>query len=411
MSRTVIGAVVSLGALLVLPVQAQDAFKGRVTDVERGDQLTVQLDSWKLRVRLHGIESARRGELAELARTWTQARVANQKVQVGVRGTAAKGIVYGDVSYLPGAHNIAVELAEQGLATWAQAYAPGRRDLAAAQERARTARAGLWGTEASEVIRLRRLIATFRARSRAPSSAAKPTPVPAASAKPSASKPAPPLAPTPKKSRPPLALWPLVVGVLAAAGLLGGAERASRDARRLRQRPSLLTDHREATAKVKLRGIARGQAAPIVSIAGRIPGLFVHEVTQVFRDGAWRTTYDETDSVPFVLDDGSGQVLITGAKAKYLPIRVARFYNDIPVEKWHANSYGGDIRTEVFFIPTDVTVVVYGELSEDRTQPLLIIEGDERRLTHQPVRWALGLIVAAVAALLVGGFVSLSGAG
>lgn len=401
-------------ALLVLPAlpgRAQDAFKGSVTEVERGDQLTVQLDRWKLKVRLHGIESARRGELAELARAWTRARVANQKVQVGVRGTAAKGIVYGDVSYPPGEHNIAVELTEQGLATWAQNYAPNRRDLAAAQERARKAHAGLWGTEPLEVIRLQRLIASFRAARPRPTPKPKATPKATPAPKKPASATPPTPVPTPARSRPAASPWPLVLGVVVAAGLLGAAERVSRDARRLRQRPSLLTDHREATVKVKLRGIARGQAAPLVSIAGRIPGLYIHEVTQVFRDGAWRTTYDETDTIPFLLDDGSGQVLVTGAKAKYLPIRVARFYNDIPVEKWHANSYGGDIRTEVFFIPTDVTVVVYGELSEDRAQPLLVIEGEERRLTHQPVRLAMGLIVAAVAALLTGGFLSLSGAG
>jgi hypothetical protein len=199
--------------------------------------------------------------------------------------------------------------------------------------------------------------------------------------------------------------------MLAGAALLTLAERVSRDARRLRQRPTLLADTGVRTDALKLRGVARAQEPLVVSIAGRIPGLYVHEVSQVFRGGAWQTTYDETDSVPFLLDDGSGQFLVTGKSCRFHPIRVARFYNDIPVEKWHARSYGGDVRTEVFFIPSDVTLVCYGPLSDDRKQPLLVIEGDERRVTHLPVRLAMGLIASAVVALLLGSYFTVSGAG
>nr|WP_246385946.1 thermonuclease family protein [Armatimonas rosea] len=394
--------------LLALPSTAQNAFKGKVVDIEKGDQLTVQLDSWKLKVRLHGIEAAKTGELARVAQEWTRARVANQQVQVGVRGTAAKGIVYGDVSYLPGEHNIAIELAEQGLATWTERYAPSRKDLMAAQARAQAAHAGIWGNESVEVIRLRR---TLQAAPKAT-----PTPQPQRTAKLVAapkSTPTPqPTGTVPSKPNTRLSPWPLLLGILCAVALLGTAERVSRDARRLRQRPTLLTDQHDNTAGfMKLRGIAHTDQPLLVSIAGRIPGLYIHEITQVYHNGSWRTTYDETDKLPFTLDDGSGQVTISEGLLRFMPIRVARFYNDFPVEKWHPNSYGGDIRTEVFFIPADVTVVVFGDLAPSRTQPLMVIEGDERRLTHQPVRLAMALIVGAAGALLLGGYFMLSGVG
>lgn len=397
---------------LVGTSRAQDAFRGKVTEVEQGNQVTVQLDTWKLRVRLHGVENPKSLELALLARAWTRARLEDQQVQVGVRGTAAKGIVYGDVSALPGEHNIGIELVEQGLATWSERYAPLRRDLRAAQARAQRARAGVWGTSELEVIRLQRSLRALSA--------------PAAPPLPRKATPAPPSPPPPNNSRPQknfrpqrapeahraASPWPLLIGLLGAVGLIVVAERVSRDARSLRRRPTLLADLPAAPqGKVKLRGLVQSNVPPVVSIAGKIPGVYLHEVTQIYRDGAWRTTYDETDTIPIVLEDGSGRLSLAGEALRYLPIRVARFYNDIPVERWHANSYGGDIRTEVFFIPADVTVVVFGELTTERKQPLLVIEGDERRLTHLPVRLALGLIVGAVVALLLGGYATVVGGG
>ncbi|WP_395089902.1 thermonuclease family protein [Armatimonas sp.] len=402
-----------------------------MTEIERGDQLSVQLDSWVLKVRLHGIECPHEGNLAAVAKEWTQGRILGQPVQVGVRGTAAKGIVYGDVSYLPGAHNIAIELTEQGLATWSARYAPTRRDLAAAQARAQAAHAGVWGNNEAETVRLRQQIKQWQKDRATPAPITSPAPIispaPTASPAPRASptpaaptklsgtpSPAPVAKKTPVKSP---SLWPMVLGILGAAGLLTLAERVSRDARRLRQRPTVLADAQlrvdaqGRTGPLKFRGLAHAAEEQVASIAGHIPGLYVHEITQIFREGTWRTTYNETDACPFILDDGSGEVRVSVAECLYKPIRIARFYNDIPVERWHAHSYGGDIRTEVFFIPSDVTLVLYGELGDLAKQSVLVIEGDERRLTLLPVRAAIGLIVAAVLALLLGGYFTVSGAG
>ena len=196
-----------------------------------------------------------------------------------------------------------------------------------------------------------------------------------------------------------------------AVGCLAGAEWVSRDARRLRHRPTLLSEATNQLTPLKVRGVVRAQGELAVSIAGRIPGIYLHEVTQIFRDGAWRTTYNETDMIPFVLDDGMGQFAAPMNRVRYKPIRVARFYNDIPVEKWHARAYGGDIRTEVFFIPNDITLTLYGVFEPTHPSPLLVIEGDERRLTLGPVQLAMALIVAAVTALLLGGYFMVLSAG
>ena len=410
-------------ALLPSGVVAQDAFHGTVIEVEHGDQLSVKLDSWTLKVRLHGTVCPASGELAAVAREWAKARVLGKQVNVGVRGTAAKGVVYGDVTYLPGEHNISIELVEQGLATWARQYAPARRDLEAAEKRARDARAGVWGNVELEKIRLRQAIGNPKSMSLPPPTAsptAPPTASPAPKTPPTpkvSSSPSPLSVPVTEKDLPnisqgrPAVLWPLAVGILVAVAFLTGAEWVRRDARRLRQRPALLADATNTLTPLKVRGLVRAQADLAVSIAGRIPGLYLHEVTQIFRDGAWRTTYNETDTIPFVLDDGTEQYMVPLDRVRFKPIRIARFYNDIPVEKWHARSYGGDIRTEVFFIPADITLTLYGVFAPSQTTPLLVIEGDERRLTHVPVQLAIALIVLAVTALLVGGYFTILSAG
>ncbi len=409
---------------------AQDAFRGTVTQVERGDQLSVKLDSWTLRVRLHGAVSSPDEPLATVAREWTKAHVLGRKVQVQVRGTAAKGIVYGDVVYSPNEHNLALELTEQGLATWAATYAPRRRDLEAAQQRARQARVGIWGSPQTEAARLTRLILQLNA-------TPKPTPKPEPTTKPRpTAKPMPTAKPTPRPTPKPAPLplvkktpavqkmltptkavprsgstMALVLGILFCALCCVAAERVSRDARRLRRRPTLIPEIASRSGSVKLRGLARLQHAPVVSIVGRIPGIYLKEVTQVFRDSRWHTTYEETDSTPFFLEDGMGQLLLTPERLRYRPIRAARFYNDIPVEKWHARAYSGDVRSEILFIPSDVTITVFGDFASGQVTPLSVIEGDERRLTDRPLRLALVLVATGVGALLLGGYVTVLGSG
>lgn len=409
----------SFFGLLPQEARAQDAFRGVVTEVTQGDQLSVKLDRWTLKARLHGAVCPESGELADIAREWTRERVLDKSVQIGVRGTAAKEVVYGDVSTLPDENNIAIELLEQGLATWTRQYAPTRRDLEAAERRAREAKAGVWGDLTTEKVRLRLLIA--RMATKAPRPQAKNSPIPDPPATPAAS-PLTKATPTPMPGASqtalpqisqgrPASVWPLMVGILVAVGCLAGAEWVSRDARRLRHRPTLLSEAANHLTPLKVRGVAKAQGELAVSIAGRIPGIYLHEVTQIFRDGAWRTTYNETDMIPFTLDDGMGQFSVPMNRVRYKPIRVARFYNDIPVEKWHARAYSGDIRTEVFFIPNEITLTLYGVFEPTHPSPLLVIEGDERRLTLGPVQLAMALIVAAVTALLLGGYFMVLSAG
>lgn len=404
-------ALVTVAVGLSLPAVAQNTFSGKVTRVEQGDRVVVQLETWQLTVRLHGAECVSTVPFAEIARDWTATRLLGKSVSVHVRGTAAKGVVYGDVLYPPKESNVAIELVEQGLATWARGYAPDRSDLSAAERRAQRERDGVWGNAEVQAIRLQRLLREMKsepAKTRNPKPTVLSSPTPRLAATPSAS-PETTLSPTKPTPRAFL-LMPLLFGILVSGGLLLLAERLSREGRQLRARPILLVDAPE-DQWIKTRGLAAPRETPLVSVVGRIPALYLREITKTFRDGAWHTTYDETDGVPFVLDDGLDQAQVDIEKAVYKPIRVARFYNDIPVEKWHARSYSGDIRTEIFFIPPDVTVTVYGtyhsnpkrlEPRADGKWPVTIVEGDERRLTRIPLQVALSLVVFALIALGTG---------
>lgn len=394
--RHPVALVAALCVGVTLPVAAQDTFSGKVTRIERGDQVVVQLEGWSLTVRLHGAQTPASPPFSEIALEWSQARLKNQKVTVHVRGTAAKGVVYGDIAVGEKKTDLSKELLEQGMATWASSYAPGREDLAAAERVAHQAKRGIWGEPRSETSRLLKLL---------PVSASAPTPLPV---KPAAPQP---------KSNPP---WPLALGILGAGGLLFAAERVGRDARRLRERPVLFTDAKDKTHPIKAKGTVRPQDGhTLTSIAGHIPALYLRERTETFREGAWQIVHDEVNALPFLLDDGLEQALVPVEKTVYKPIRVARFYNDIPVENWHARAYSGDVRTQILFIPPDVTVTVYGAYRSDpaRFEPgttkdtqIRVIEGDERRLSRRPLQLATGLIAAAVVVLILGLWLTVSGA-
>jgi hypothetical protein len=161
----------------------------------------------------------------------------------------------------------------------------------------------------------------------------------------------------------------------------------------------------------------------VASSVGNIPGIYIHERSFRFeaeggRHGKnaryhWVLLYDETHTADFLLTDETGSVLVETAQGVFHPLRVARFYNDIPVEQFFAESYNGDVRTEVFFIPPEANVTVWGrfyitatplaEKKERRighdllTETLLIVEENPGRVfTHRPLISLLLTLLAAV---------------
>ena len=97
-------------------------------------------------------------------------------------------------------------------------------------------------------------------------------------------------------------------------------------------------------------------------------------------------------------------------------MRIARFYNEIPVESYFNQAYVGDTRTEIHFIPPGVPVTAWGQLrqtaspvagmEEDRMgydaahDCLVVVEGDPARLwTRRPL---LGLLMTLAGIVLAG---------
>jgi endonuclease YncB( thermonuclease family) len=137
---------------------------------------------------------------------------------------------------------------------------------------------------------------------------------------------------------------------------------------------------------VRLVGHAQALGSPPCSVVGRLTGVYIHERTQRYevvveagydsprpnRGGGkrrkrpyhWVTVQDELHAPDFLLEDGSGTppAVVEGGRARFHPLRIARYYNDVPVEAWFDRPYSGDTRTQIAYIPLNAEVTVWGHL-------------------------------------------------
>jgi hypothetical protein len=184
----------------------------------------------------------------------------------------------------------------------------------------------------------------------------------------------------------------------------------------------------------RVTGETSAPQGTVYSVAGRIPGVYIREVTQRYEPHAdgrfdrahrslphrWVTVYDRTTTADFQLTDDTGSVEVKTDRAEFFPLRVARFYNDMPVGIFFDKPYSGDTRTEVFFIPVAANVTVWGRrhcsaspqpgeaaerIGYDAARGCLIVV-DESPSRAYTGRWQISLILG-LAALALALFVAL----
>jgi endonuclease YncB( thermonuclease family) len=155
---------------------------------------------------------------------------------------------------------------------------------------------------------------------------------------------------------------------------------------------------------IRIAGEASAPGGTVESIIGRIPGIYIREVTWRYEADPeraphgrgrkrvtphrWVKQMDETRTADFRLTDESGAIIVDGDRATFHPLRVARFYNDIPVEEFFDRPYTGDTRTEVFFIPAKANLTVWGRAYRTASP---VPNGSEIRIGGDPA--TVGLIV------------------
>lgn len=218
----------------------------------------------------------------------------------------------------------------------------------------------------------------------------------------------------------------LAFAVAACAGTaLFWAERTTRQKRLLSATPPVpIADAAPGFTRVK--GETSAPNGVVHSAIGGIYGIYIREVVSRYdgtnRNGAsgWTVLRDETQTTDFLLTDETGALAVEPARAAFYPLRVARFYNDIPVETFFDKPYGGDTRAEIFFIPKAATLTVWGRLhttaspdaarSEERMgrdslHGITIVEGREGRVWGKQTLPTLALVggtLCAAFALLLG---------
>jgi hypothetical protein len=161
---------------------------------------------------------------------------------------------------------------------------------------------------------------------------------------------------------------------------------------------------------VRVAGETSAPYGTVESLVGRIPGIYIREVTWRYEADPdrvahgrgrkrvtphrWVKQMDETRAADFRLTDDSGSIVVDGGYppeaggARFHPLRVARFYNEIPVEEFFDRPYTGDTRTEVYFIPATANVTVWGRAYRTASP---VPDGSERRIGSDAA--TVGLII------------------
>lgn len=187
---------------------------------------------------------------------------------------------------------------------------------------------------------------------------------------------------------------------------------------------------------VRIAGETTAPNGLVESSIGNIPAIYLREVTWKCETRSdrplnsrpnrrstpheWVVLREDTQTVDFQVTDESGSIMVDANKASFRPLRVARFYNDIPVEQFFDNPYSGDIRTEIFFIPATANVVVWGRCytpvasNADTAEPrigydplseiLTIVEENPARIFTSRPLLGLGLTLVAVVLTAVVGY-------
>jgi LemA protein len=151
---------------------------------------------------------------------------------------------------------------------------------------------------------------------------------------------------------------------------------------------------------VKVAGTAEPGFGTVFSKTGRIECLYYSEVTEryvmrteTYYDSSskttktrtvyrWETIDRDSDSVPFLLRDDTGQVEVDNQRVEYHTQTCAHYYNGQSVGSWRWGASVGDIRTKVQYLPPRASVTVFGRLIGRRIaydtfrKCFLICEGD-----------------------------------
>lgn len=129
--------------LLIPTVVLAESFSGKVVKASDGDTISVMHRGRAQRIRLHGIDTPEKGQaFGNRAKKFTSDLVFGRIVTVQVVDMDRYGRIVGEVILADG-RSLNRELVRAGLAWWYREYSKDK-SLGELEERARTARRGLW---------------------------------------------------------------------------------------------------------------------------------------------------------------------------------------------------------------------------------------------------------------------------
>lgn len=438
--KTLLSALALL--LSVTPALALDGFVGKVLGVRSGDAIIVHSERGESTIRLHGVEWANADPKLPLhARDYLRRRLGTGAVKIAIRGIAPDKSLFADVFLVESERilpePLSVELARKGLARWSNGFAAGRNDIRAAESNAKAAKLGLWSDPTGMNIPLP-----------PPRAAATPTPIttptvaptpqatPAATAAPTAAPSPKPAQPTPSVGPTPtgnptfephpipkptgsLVLraittigWPLGGILLALSGWMALPVLQLRRVKRVPIsgiKPGL----------VSVKGMVVPLETPLTTPTGGAPALMYREEVWRYIDSKWSQVRDESEAIPFFIDDGTGQIRVEAKISDFQTSAAAtRFYNEVHVPQWPTPPYENDERAQVLYLAPQTQVTVLASAVHNGSGGLRLIrptiaQGNVKKASNLRARLAAGTFLLALvvfaAAIIALSFIAVEG--
>jgi hypothetical protein len=164
---------------------------------------------------------------------------------------------------------------------------------------------------------------------------------------------------------------------------------------------------------VRLKGVATPLETPLATPTGGIPALLYHEEAWRYSDGKWNLVRNESESVQFLLDDGTGKVPVHAHIGMFQTSTApTRFYNGVHVTQWPTPPYEGDERAQIVYLAPETHVTVLARAVRDGAEGFqltgrTIAQGNVKKASNTSARLAAGTFLLGLA-ILAGAVLALS---
>jgi len=151
-----------------------------------------------------------------------------------------------------------------------------------------------------------------------------------------------------------------------------------------------------------VKGVAVHLETPLTTPTGGAPALMYREESWRYIDEKWSQVRDESEAIPFLIDDSTGQVRVDAKISDFqTSAPITRFYNGVHVPQWPTPPYENDERAQVLYLAPQTHITVLASAIPDGSGGVRLIrptiaQGNVKKASNMRARLAAGTFLLAL---------------